>query len=155
MPNFIKRIQKFPGNQLHEGETILATAFLQQKGSLSTATARATLGLIGMLFSHFLAKGEQHKKDLTATPLTQKIPAGTVLMAVTNKRIIIYKHKEMGASVESFVNEYKFGDIIKVDLKSRFIIMTVVILHFKDGGSIALEAVMGQKLKDFAKLAVK
>lgn len=153
MPNFIKRIEKFSDNQLHNGETVLATAFLQQKGSLTKATARASFGLIGLLLNHLFTKGDKQKKESTATPLTKKLPDGTMLMAVTsNKRILVYKHKELGASLESFVTEYKIGDIVKVDLKSR-LLMVVVTIHFKDGGSVALEAVIGQKLKEFAKLA--
>ncbi len=154
MPNFVKRIEKFADNKLHSGEQILATGFFQQKGSLSAATTQSMLGLIGALLNHFKSKNEKQKKESTSTPLTKKLPDGTLLMAITDKRILVYKHKELGAKIESLVAEYHKGDIIKVDLKS-YLIMTVVTLHFKDGGSVKLEAVMGQNLKKFAELVVK
>lgn len=152
MPNFIKRIEKFSDNHLHKDEQVLSAAFLQQHGSLTKATARASFGLIGLLVNHLFTKGDKQKKESSATPLTKKLPEGTMIMAVTNQRILVYKHKELGASIEAFVTEYKLGDIVKIDLKSRMI-MTVVTIHFKDGGSVMLEATMLQKLNDFAKLA--
>ena len=62
-PNFVKRIEKFSDNQLHSGETVISTAFLQQKGSLTKAVTRSAFGLIGSLLNHLFTKGNKHHID--------------------------------------------------------------------------------------------
>lgn len=152
MVNFAKRVEKFSDNHLMPGEKIVSAVFMQQRGSLSSAALRASLGLIGMLLSHFMAKKAEPKLNNTASHLSRMLPDRTMIIAVTDKRILVYKHKELGASVEAFACEYKLGDIVDVQSKFRML-MSVVTLQFKDGGSVSLEAGLGQDLKDFAKYA--
>lgn len=151
MPNFIKRVEKFADNKLMDGEKVQLAVFLQQKGSLTQATAHSALGLIGAILNIFHAKKNEQQKENTASPLTKQLPQGTMVIAATDKRVLVYKHKELGAKIESFATEYRRGDIIKMEIKS-WLIMSTITLHFKDGGSVMLEAVMGQKLHDFSRL---
>lgn len=151
MPNFIKRVEKFTDNKLMDGEKVQLAVFLQQKGSLTQATAHSALGLIGAILNIFHAKKNEQQKESTASPLSKQLPQGTMVIAVTDKRVLVYKHKELGASIESFATEYRRGDIIKMEIKS-WLIMSTITLHFKDGGSVTLEAVMCQKLHDFSRL---
>lgn len=154
MPNFAKRIEKFADNKLQPGETIAVSIFLQSRGAFAKSTTQASFGLLGVLIGHLMTKGAKKENEQHVTPLVQKIPQSPMIIAVTSgKRIMVYKQKLLGASIEALAAEYKVGDIVNVELKSRFL-MSVVTLHFKDGGSIALEATMFQKLKEFAAAAM-
>ena len=150
MADWAKKIEKFNENQLSAGESIVAAAFLQPLGVVSSAAITGGIGgLLGMFIGKKVHDSKVTKEDMIMNGKAKDLISGPTIVGVTTaNRIVVYEQSVMSGKPKKFIQAFDKNDISHATFEKGKMAHKLT-LTFSDGDVASYDYPRGQKTDEF------
>jgi len=141
MPDFTKKVIKYCSGDLHPGETVEGAVFGQPAGSFGRNVAFGAAGLAGRVVADKAAKKRKEEHGgATEGGMAASFPPGSVVLAVTPMRFLIFEYGQMGGKPKGLLAEYPLAQIHEITQEKRKMHRSLQI-RFSDNSVVDLDVV--------------
>jgi len=148
MVDIAKKVRKKAADMLLPGEQVLAACPMQPVGAFGKqVSAGAIGGLAGAAIGSRMGKGET--ATIEAGTAADSFPAGNLILAVTDQRVIAFEQSALGANPKRVGGEWQRDQVVSMSLEKKRLTF-VAELHFADGSIATGEIVRAAKPEKLA-----
>ena len=136
MANIADWVLKSNNNELEPGEEILSALAVSVHNKVKYMASGVLGGVIGATIARQMLKKKNQKNKLTQPkPSVIKYPKGAVILALTSKRLLVYRLNLLGRP-KALGASYSINDLATAESIIEKINYTLLIA-FADGGTVA------------------
>ncbi|NQV05601.1 hypothetical protein HQ535_03550 [bacterium] len=152
MPNFTKKVIKTMSGDLAADEEFKAATHTNPGGTGSRSVGFGVGGVVGGVIADRAGKKriEEHG-DAHRSGMAEDFPSAPVVLALTNKRFLVYSFSQMKGAPKALIAEYPLSDIAAISMEKLKIVYRAV-LQFSDGSVVDLDAGRATGAPEFAEM---
>jgi len=148
MVDFAKKVRNKAADMLLPGEQVLAACPVQPVGKFAKQVAFGAVGgLAGAAIGARVGKGDT--ATIEAGTAADLFPAGNVILAVTDQRVIAFEQGSVSGNPKKVGAEWQRSQVVSMSLEKKKLTF-VAELIFADGSIATGEVIKGAKPEKFA-----
>lgn len=145
MVDFAKKITKSCGDDLEEGETVLAGTFVQPPGAIRRQVAFGAIGgVVGAVVGDKLAQKRAAETPTADEGIVVDIPPGKAVLGITDRRFLVFGHSTMSGKPKGLNASIPLDQVAAVTHESGKLTGKLLVT-FADGTSIDFDVVKTAK----------
>lgn len=134
MPDYTKKVTKEKTEVLHPGESFLGATYALPGGRFGRMVGMGVGGVAGAVVAEKKARDRAGEHgDALGAGLAARLPAGKdVVLAITDRRLLVFEFKKMKGTPGDLVAEYAIDEVASIEA-DRKKLMVDLLLTFSDG----------------------
>jgi hypothetical protein len=150
VPNWVKKVNKHCGADLHPGEIVEGATFGQPAGTFGRTVAFGVGGIVGdVVAERVIEKRKERAGRSDEGGIALTFPRGrNVVLAVTPARLLVFGHSAMSGNPKELIAEYPLDRVHEVAVEKKKMHQSMVV-RFVDYSAVELDVVKAAKPAGF------